>query len=229
MKKILKGLVTVFVILSVLICSVFFVSAANSDVSIDFEKGSFGFIAPGDLNADGSVNAGDLVLIKKILLNTNKVKYAEVYSEIGLEAKFSDANGDNNINVIDLVRVKKCVEREFIGKTNGVNGSAGMNIYGNVSYVGGLSTILSADKYYQISFDYKSDDALKLTVNGISNQEYVFKSEPSADWAKKTYLIATAEKFVSTSDIEVKICGNGVVDNITITPCTIDNDFANIW
>lgn len=229
MKKVLIGMITMFVIAAVTVCSVFCVSAADSAVEFDFENGSEGFIAPGDLNADGSVGAEDLVILRKILLNTEKATYNDVYTEIGADAKFSDANGDGWVNIIDLVRAKKSATKIFIESGVGHNGSAGMNIYGNVAFSGRLDDMLEADKYYKISFDYKAGSALKLTVNGISNQIYTFDAEASADWATKTYLIATAETFVSTSDIEMQICGSSVVDNIKITPCTIDNDLSDIW
>lgn len=230
MKKSLIGMITVFVIAAITVCSAFCVSAADTDtVTFDFEAGSGDFIPPGDLNANGRVDAEDLVLLKKVLLSTTKAGYSEVYAEIGIDAKFSDANGDGNVNILDLVRAKKSAAKTFIGTDVGINGTAGMNIYGNVAYSGELTQMLKADKYYRISFDYKADSALKLTVNGISNQVYAFESKASDDWQTETYLIATAEEFGTVSDIVLQICGSGVVDNIKITPCIIDNDLADPW
>ena len=205
------------------------VSAQPPNVTVDFENGAGGFIPAGDLNADGSVNANDLVVLKRVLLGTKKQSYKEVYTEIGVDAKYSDANGDYEVDIRDLIRAKKNAAKSFINATGGKNGTAGMNVYGNVAFSGTLSKKLEKDRYYQVSFDYKSDDVLKITVNGISNQIYAFESEAAADWATKTYLIGTAENFDDISDIEVQICGNGAVDNITITPCTVDNDLADSW
>lgn len=231
MKKYLMKAITVCVIMVVFVCSTFCVSAIESpDVIIDFNDGtSFGFIPPGDLNADGKTSADDLVIIRSILLNTSKDIYSEVYAEMGSKAKFSDANGDTKIDIRDLVRAKKCASKIFIDSEAGTNGSAAMNINGNVAYSKTLSDSLQSDKYYQISFSYKADEELVLTIKGISNQVYTFKSKQSTDWQLKTYLFATAEEFVSDTNIELQICGIGVVDDINITPCNIDNDISDIW
>ena len=148
---------------------------------------------------------------------------------MGSKAKFSDANGDTKIDIRDLVRAKKCASKIFIDSEAGTNGSAAMNINGNVAYSKTLSDSLQSDKYYQISFSYKADEELVLTIKGISNQVYTFKSKQSTDWQLKTYLFATAEEFVSDTNIELQICGIGVVDDINITPCNIDNDISDIW
>lgn len=205
------------------------VLASEPAISADFENGSNGFLAPGDLNSDGNVNALDLVMLRLILLTSDACDYDELCKEIGSDAKFSDANGDSSVNILDLVRVKKCVDRIFIESDGGVNGTAGMNVYGNVSYSGGLSSVLTKDRYYKLSFSYKSDEPLKFTINGISAQKYVFNTSASSDWKTETYIFGTAEDFTSISDIEMQICGSGIVDNIAIVPCTIDNDLPDIW
>lgn len=50
----------------------------------------------GDINADGSINAQDMILMRKCLLDL-----------ITGTKRFYDINNDNEIDIRDLVRLKK--------------------------------------------------------------------------------------------------------------------------
>ena len=231
MKKVLVKMISVCVIMVIFMCSTFCVLAAESpNITINFEDGtSCGFIPPGDLNADGRIAAEDLGILRKILFNTTKESYSAVYAQIGSTAKYSDANGDGRVNILDLVRAKNCSLKIFMDLTAGTNDSVGMNINGNVSYNKELSNLLQEDKYYRISFTYKAEEKLVLTIQGISDQVYTFVANENTKWQTKSYLFATSEEFISTSDIELQIRGMGIVDDISITPCNVDNDISDIW
>lgn len=57
-------------------------------------------VVPGDVNGDGTVNASDIITLKKYLIN------ASDKSEIDITA--ADLNGDNQVNIIDFILLKSC-------------------------------------------------------------------------------------------------------------------------
>ena len=63
------------------------VSDPHQVLAEDFaSKDACKFLAPGDLNADGTVNAEDLAQLKQLLLKDEKAKY-------------SDVNGDESVDI----------------------------------------------------------------------------------------------------------------------------------
>ena len=60
-------------------------------------------VLPGDLNGDGSVNALDLIRLKKYLLGESVTLCCS-----------GDLNGDGSVNTLDLIRLKKYLLRESV-------------------------------------------------------------------------------------------------------------------
>lgn len=231
MIKVFRNLTIVFTCVLVVLCASFGVSSLESPVvSYDFENGlNHGFIAPGDLNADGETQAADLILLRTILLNSNSKSYKTIAANFQDGGKFSDVNGDNYVDIVDLVRAKKVFNSTFIGETNGVSNSGAMNIYGKTVLFGKLSKVLEKDRYYSISFKTKSTKPMTISISGISDKTYSYQTAKGNDWKTNTVTFGVAETFKSASQIEVSICGQGIVDDFIITPCVVDNDLADSW
>ena len=115
MIKVFKNFAVVFTCVLVALCASFAVSSLESPVvSYDFENGlSHGFIAPGDLNADGETQSTDLVLLRTILLSSNSNSYKSVAANFKDGGKFSDVNGDTYVDIVDLVRAKKVLNSKM--------------------------------------------------------------------------------------------------------------------
>ena len=74
------------------------VNAGGVPVVIDGIYLTVNTVDPGDINEDGVINALDLTLLRKYLLDI---------FEDGIDYTLADLNGDNTINILDLIRLKK--------------------------------------------------------------------------------------------------------------------------
>ena len=197
------------------------VSAAEANtVVLDFnDAANAGFVVFGDIDANGAIDAEDLANLKKMIIG----KATEA------DDKYADANGDGKINVLDMVLQKKNAGKAVVSATGGVDNSGALNVFGNVALSSSLAETLKADSYQKLSFDYKAEKDITITIKGISDKEYVFVCPANAEFAAKEFIFATAETFTATDAIEVQISGAGVVDNIVIVPTVIDNDITDSW
>lgn len=229
MKKTVKVLSLLF-LFSMFFLQTNLVSAVS--ITAGFENSSAcGFAAPGDLNVDGEVAADDLVMLKKIVIQSEKANYSEVYLAFGNEAKYSDVNGDEAVNVLDLVRLKKNLSDvvSFIESGIGVNESGGMNLNGNTAYVEDIVSSLDEDCYYKISYSYKSNSDIKVRIAGITDKSQSFVSPQSNEWKNCSHIIGISENLVKGSEIELQITGKAAIDNFSIEKVVIDNDLSEAW
>lgn len=228
MKKSVRKLITLGLATTFSVISILSVSAAEyveKVVAEDFTTASVcEFIAPGDLNADGSVNANDSVSLRKLLLsNLGDHSYDAVYASKGEEAKYSDINGDENIDVRDLVRQKKNMVENFVFIENGA-----MSLNGNSAFVGEFISVLGSGAEYEISYTYKSDSSIRVKINGLS-EEIVYENEAASDFTTVTETFKTPLKIAETDGIELQIIGVGSIENISVTRINMDNDLVENW
>lgn len=222
-KLISLGLAAAFSVIGML--SVSATEYVEKVVAEDFTTASAcEFIAPGDLNADGSVNADDSVSLRKLLLsNLEDKSYDAVYASKGAEAKYSDINGDKNVDIKDLVRQKKNLTENFVFIEDGA-----MSLNGNSAYIGEFISVLGSGAEYEISYTYKSDSSIKVMINGLS-EEIVYENEAASDSTTVTNTFKTPLTLAEANGIELQIIGVGLVENISVTRINMDNDLVENW
>jgi SepF-like predicted cell division protein (DUF552 family) len=77
-------------------------SIVSAEDTIELEFGEVANLCLGDVDADTKVSSADLVALRKIFVNAQKVV-----------SNVTDMNYDGQINVIDLVRLKKKLVQEL--------------------------------------------------------------------------------------------------------------------
>lgn len=226
MKKIVRKLIVFGLVAAFLVVGTLGVTAAEyveNVVSEDFTSAGE-FLAPGDMDANGSVNAEDAVALRELLLNNNGDKaYDAVYAAKGAEAKYSDINGDDLVDIKDLVRQKKNLTENFVFIENGA-----MSLNGNSSYKGEFISVLGTGAEYEVSYTYKSDSDLLVKINGLS-EEIVYENEPVADSTTVIKTFKTPLTLTETDSIELQIIGVGSVEYISVTRINMDNDLVENW
>ncbi len=180
------------------------------------------FVAPGDMNGDGAVNASDSVALRKLLLNGKSGGYDEVVALKGADAKFSDTNGDSAVDVRDLVRQKKNIVSMKKHIADGALQLNGICVYG-----GPISDAMGANVEYTLSYTYTSDEAIKVVISGLGD-DIVFE-EAAATGATVTHKFTTPYSFEGSKGAELKILGNGTVSDFSLTRPAFDNEFEEIW
>ena len=211
------ALLKVNIVVVLVVClffNVFNVSAVKyvENIVNDYEIASdCKFLPPGDLDANGIVNALDNVKMRKILL------------EKSYDKKYSDVNGDNFTNLKDLVRQKKNACSNFDFLSNNV-----INLNGCSSYTGEFISLLGEGASYKISYKYKSETPIKVVINGLGN-EIIYESQISSELKEVSYTLKTPFTITGTSDVELKIIGVGVIDDFTIIRANMDNILIEDW
>jgi len=226
MKRIARKLLVFALVAAFSVVSASGVTAAEyveNVVSEDFTS-ACKFLAPGDMDADGSVNAEDAVALRKLLLsNSGDKTYDAVFAAKGSEAKYSDINGDSLVDIKDLVRQKKNLTENFVFVENGA-----MSLNGNSSYKGDFISVLGSGAEYEISYTYKSDSDLLVKINGLS-EKIVYENEAATDSTTVTKTFKTPLTLTETDGIELQIIGVGSVENISVTRINMDNDLVENW
>ena len=227
MKKISARLIVMYLVLTLLTCSMLNVSATTyvKNVVSDFTTADdCSFLAPGDLNADGRVDSVDSVELRKLLLKGNDdTSYVAVYAANEESAKYSDINGDSFVNLKDLVRQKKNMVEDFKFITDGE-----MALNGNSAYNGEFISVLGTGASYEISYSYKSDAPVKIKINGLGD-EIVYEDAAAAEMTAVTHTFKTPLSIGEVSGIELQIIGVGTVKDFTVTRINMDNELVENW
>lgn len=181
------------------------------------------FLAPGDMDAGGKVNAEDLAQLRQLLLSDIKnSSYADVYATLGKTAKYSDVNGDELVDIRDLIRLKKNIanSNEFIA--NGV-----MSLNGNSAFKGAFTGSLCENAEYEIKLIYRSDAQVTVKLADL-NEKIFFEaaSEPSTE-VRKTF--TTPESITDADNIDFQIIGIADIEYISVTRIGVDNDVVFPW
>lgn len=168
------------------------------------------FLAPGDINADGKIGADDLVILRKLLLNSIKDNsYTAVYEANGEAAKYADINGDGFVDVKDIVRLKK-----NLAQTNSFVDSGVMSLNGNSSFTGIFTPILSAGAVYEVSLTYKSNAPTTIKLADLG-EEIVFDATSRVSTVTKTFEVPVT--VTDTKCIDFQIIGVASIENISVT------------
>ena len=214
MKNIFVKFNIVILLLMMLVFNLINVSALKyvENVVKDYKNDSeCEFLQPGDLDANGAVNALDSVNMRKILLGESK------------DSKYSDVNGDSFTNLKDLIRQKKnaCSNLGFL--SNDV-----INLNGCSAYSGEFISLLGEGASYKISYTYKSETPIKVVINGLG-EELVYESQTSSELKEVSYTFKTPFSISGTDDIELKIVGIGEIKDFTVTRTNMDNVLSENW
>lgn len=166
----------------------------------------------GDVNADGEINASDLLLLRKRLLG---IKVDGTY--------YFDVNVDNKVNILDFVSLSKLIAsyvKLFSYDTDAK--SYVMVLNGAVSYTEDFVSKLEKNTYYQISYRYKTESSnpLVLTLNGLSDNTITFTSSVSSGWVEEYFVFKTGANLTSYLGNELKIEGYGRIDDFKISEVT---------
>ena len=197
----------------VLVLGSFSVSAqTNTVLNIDFENANqsecFERVdAAGDINSDRKVNASDMTLLKKMLLDIEQF------------TDKADVNNDTATDIRDLVCLKKVIInlKDVISNGIGVSSSKGLFLEGKVAYTNAFVSLLESEQYYQITYSYKTADANPIIVkfDGISENPVLFSNVASDNWVTVTKVFKTGS-LTANKNNELFFSGNGYVDNIVI-------------
>lgn len=210
-----------------LLSGVLSVSATSYVVDVlseDFAAAECEFLAPGDLNADKSLDAADAVSLRKILIeDETDGTYAAVYTA-NADAKYADVNGDDSVNILDLVRQKKntAADFEIVDTEQGA-----MVLNGNSAYAGDLFSVMGTGADYKVSFSYKSDSPVKVKINSMG-EEIVIEKAAASDWTTVEETVKTPLAFAENG-IELQIIGEGLVNDISLSRTNMDNDYSENW
>lgn len=200
------------------------------DIKENFDSASdCKFLAPGDMDADGIVNANDLVTLRGILLSrVNDDSYDTVYKTNGETAMYSDVNGDEFVDLKDLVRMKKNLAENFEFIKDGC-----MSLNGNSAYKGKFTSGLEANAKYEVTLTYKSDSPVKIKMADLG-EEIIFDAASEMKSVTKTF--TTPVMITDDDGIELQIIGEALVDDFAITKVEngeenydIDNDIVDDW
>lgn len=182
------------------------------------------FIAAGDMNADKDLNASDVVSLRKILIeDETDGTYSAVYTA-DKNAKYADVNGDDLVNILDLVRQKKNVAADY----DVVDTAKGeLVLKGNTAYVGEFFSNMGNGAEYTVSFQYKSNKAVKIKINAMG-EEIEIRQPAATRWSTVKKTIKTPLAFAEDG-IELQIIGEGSVSDISVTRTNMDNDYSENW
>lgn len=209
-----------------LLSGVLGVSATSYVVNVlseDFSSAAE-FIAAGDLNADKTLNATDVVSLRKLLIeDETDGTYVAIYAA-NADAKYSDVNGDDSVNVLDLVRQKKNIAADFdvVDTANGA-----LVLKGNTAYVGDLFSAMGTGADYKVTFSYKSDSPVKVKINSMG-EEIVIDKAAADSWTTVEETV-TAPLTFAENGIELQIIGEGLVNDFSITRTNMDNELSENW
>jgi len=228
MKKSATRLAVVCLAVAFSMCSALGVSAENYVANVvddDFSSATeCEFLAPGDLNGDGSVNAIDSVELRKLMLSDLDDKsYDAVYASEGDTAKYSDVNGDDNVDIKDLVRQKKELAENFVLVSNGA-----MSLNGNSAYSGEFISVMGTGATYEISYSYESEASIKIIINGLGD-EIIYENDAVSELTSVTYTLKTPLSIDDVTGIELQIIGVGTVEDFSVTRINMDNELVESW
>lgn len=223
--KIAALCLAITLIFSCMLC----VSATEYTVDVlaeDFAAADCDFLAPGDLDADGALNATDAVSLRKLLIeDETDGTYTAVYTAKGEEAKYSDVNGDDAVNILDLVRQKKNIANEFT-LVDTAEGTMALN--GNTAYTGEFVSKMGTGAEYKVAFSYKSDSAIKIKINSMGEEPIVIEKAAANDLTAVEEVIKTPLEFAENG-IEFQIIGQGEVSEVSVTRTNMDNEYSENW
>ena len=145
------------------------VSAAkyvSKPVAEDFEAKT-NFLIPGDLDADGNVDAEDYTQLRTLVLNDQTAKY-------------SDVNGDDASNICDLVLQDVNAKSDFVA--DGV-----MNLNGKSVYNADITSLLNTGAEYKVTYTTSGDVTVNLV--GITGAQV----STSGDTSKTPLTLSDAD------------------------------------
>lgn len=223
MKKGIAVILALCLVVITLMCGSLSVCAASYVIAEDFANASdCKFLAPGDMDADGTVVADDLVMLKQLLLSKKGGNsYNDVYKANGETAKYSDINGDGFVNIIDLVRQKKNSAKNSTFITDSV-----MVLNGNSAFTGAFTSVLGANAVYDIGLTYKSDSPVIIKISDL-DEEIVFDAASKTTTVVKSF--ETSANITNASGIDFQIIGVASIDDISVVRVNLDNDLADNW
>lgn len=213
MKK-CKKIAALGLAIALLSCSVITAFAAEYTSKIVDEKfdsvASSKFLATGDMNADGAVNATDATSLRKELIG-------------GSVKNLADINGDFSIDVRDLVRQKKIIAEN----KQHINEGA-LTFNGSSVYHGDVLSKMGTGASYVVSYSYKSDAPVKVVISGFG-EDIVLESAAADTLTSATHTLKTPLSKTVSGDVELRIVGAGTVDNFNITRINMDNELSESW
>ena len=163
------------------------------------------FLEPGDMNANGSVNASDLAQLCQVLLCDTQNMY-------------SDVNGDLQVDILDLIRAKKNSLHDFLN-----DGS--MNLNGNSIYNGDFIASLRSGVTYQIRCKYKSTSAVTVRISGLGTEKVFTLASTNGEWATVTNNFNTPLTIANHTGIELQVIGTALVDDFEVKQLNTDNEY----
>lgn len=165
----------------------------------------------GDVNADGAINANDLVAVKRWLLNIDNA----------LVWRFGDINADSNRNILDFIRLKKLLSMVNNATTFTADFTTTDSWLGDVEDLGAINT---AEGWYGSKPNFNG------CTNGWNNPKttiataakYNFGTALAADFALYTRYSNNATNVV-TDSFDVKI------GNFTIRVSAYQNQITLLY
>lgn len=208
-----KKLAVLGLALALLACSAIGASAATYVANVvdeDFASASdCSFSAPGDMNADGALNATDATSLRKLMLGNSN--------------SHGDINGDFAIDVRDLVRQKKVIAAQ---EQHIVDGALALN--GSSVYSGDFLAKIGTGASYVINFDYMSEAPIKVVISGLGD-DIVLEAAASTTLTSATFTQKMPLTKIASGDAELRIVGVGTVDNFSVTRINMDNELIESW
>lgn len=174
-------------------------------VNESFNSAKTEFLTPGDIDADGKLNADDLIQTKKFLLTNQSNTYA-------------DANGDGDFDILDLIRSKKNTFDMFV--ENGV-----MNLNGKSIFKGEFVSKLNTGVSYQLNCKYKSDSDVLVKIRGIGEDKEITLSSTSGAYLDFTNEFTTPFVINGTEEIELEVIGIATIDTFEVKQLNADNEY----
>lgn len=186
------------------------VSDPHRVLTEDFaSKDACQFLAPGDIDANGIVNAEDLAQLRQMLLKDE-------------ESKYSDVNGDESVDIRDLIRLKRNIANndEFIA--NGV-----MSLNGSSAFKGAFTGSLCENAEYEIKLIYRSDAQVTVKLADLDKKIIFDAASESSTEVRKTF--TTPESITDEDNIDFQIIGIADIEYISVTRIGVDNDVEFPW
>ena len=165
------------------------------------------FLAPGDVDGDGTLAASDLTQLSQVLL--------------GIEVSdcvYTDVNGDTAINIIDLIRAKKNAAVDFVSE-------GAMNLNGKSTYSAEFASRMSPGASYQVICRYKSNSAVSVKLNGIGSAKDYTLASTSGSYTTVTNNFTTPQTMSGSGTVTLEINGTATVDSFEIKRVNADNEY----